>query len=178
MFSLYTENNSNSLDLLWTSGCDLKRDTTGARFSRSLIVIWTETHAEKNQSFNDLTTTLNCHKRLQIYWQMVVYEHAKKVSYTNTHQSFHIYMRVDMQEHTGKCKKQGMKAPANTLRHIQMTWLEYAYMHTLEGRFLFCAQKHTNTLRHMQWSVVLVVVFLPCLSCSKLSVWFLRLRRG
>lgn len=78
---------------------------------KSFIVIWTETHAEQNQSFNDLTTPPDCHTRLQVYWQMAVCEHAKKVSYTNTHESFHIYMRVDMQKHTGKCKGKSMKAP-------------------------------------------------------------------
>ncbi len=50
----YTENNSNSLDLLWTSECELSGDMTGARFEK--FFSWFGLRLV-SKSFNDLTTT-------------------------------------------------------------------------------------------------------------------------
>lgn len=101
-------------------------------------------------------------------------------SYTNTYESFHIRTCVDMQNRAGKKKK---ASHINTQTHPR----EILHMHIdarvrgkipLDVKSIHARGKHTNTLRHTQWSVVLVDVFLPCLSCSKLSVWFLPLRGG
>ncbi len=68
---LYTENNSNSLDSLWTSGCELLRDMTGARFEKFYHDLDWDLRCAK--SFNDLTTPVNCHTTPQIYSQGAVW---------------------------------------------------------------------------------------------------------
>lgn len=64
----------------------------------------------------------------------MVREHAKKVPYTNTHESCHISMSVDMQQHTGECRNKALKPP-QTHSDTSKWHLKYAYMHMLEGKF-------------------------------------------
>lgn len=151
MFTKYTENNSNSLDLLWNSGCVLLRDMTGARFEK--VLFWfglrlVPSGAKVLMTWQQRVTALqDC--RYTGKWLSV--KTLKKLSYINTHKSFHIYMRIDMQNHTGKCKKTKARHESqDPHKHLDTSkWHpKYAYMHMIEERFL--CEKSIHERRNTQ----------------------------